>query len=191
MDERDLRAEAGGSYGSGTLGPDVGTAVPATITIHLGVIDAPYANRAQQKVPKAKKGRQAKPIQREANTQTTGDVAEILEGKYGIMQTFAEVKEAEILDFVQASLSDALENLMAGGPAGNPFSQGEADIETMFKNFIISQEVETASIPGVPTQAALDGVNHRLKHPYAKDNQRRPSFDDTGLYVQNFKCWIE
>lgn len=189
MDDRDLRAESGGSFGAGDSGYRIQTAMPETITIHLGVIDVPYANKARKKVSKAKKGKKAKPIKREPNTQTTGDVAEILEAKYQIMQTFVERKEAEIFGFVEQSLADALENLMAGAPAGNPFAEGETNIEALFKNFIISGEIENSGIDGVPTQAALNGVDHRRARPYLKANPHRTSFMDTGLYVGNFKCW--
>jgi len=44
--------------------------------------------------------------------------------------------------------------------------------------------------PGIPTGAAEAGVNHRLLHPYAKDNPERPSFIDTGQYQADFKSWV-
>jgi len=50
------------------------------------------------------------------------------------------------------------------------------------------KEVEKLGIPGVPTKAALRGVNHRLKHPYRRRGAR-PSFVDTSLYMSSFKAW--
>lgn len=186
--ERGFRTETSGSWGGGTY-VQTSAAIPASITLDLGVIDVPYAN-APRDIP-AQKGKRTKPIKRASGTQTTGDVAEILEAKYGVMRTFADVMEGAIATTIQESLADALENLMAGAPASNPFADGLGDIEKMFKDFLITSEVEHVGIKGVPTQAALDGVDHRLMHPYAKANPRRPSFIDTGLYLANFKCWIE
>jgi hypothetical protein len=165
------------------------------MVLHLGIVDVPYANRAEdKKVPQAKKGKANKPIEQKtaSGMQTTGDVAEILEKKYDIMQTFADAKLPQIAEELEDSIAGELESLIMGGrPSGNPFQKAESAIGTMFKNFILTQEVEGANISGVPTQAALDGVNHRLKHPYAKKNSRRPSFIDTGMYVSHFQAWIE
>jgi hypothetical protein len=38
--------------------------------------------------------------------------------------------------------------------------------------------------------AALHGVSHRFKHPYAR-RARRPSFIDTGLYQNSFAAWVD
>ncbi len=59
-----------------------------------------------------------------------------------------------------------------------------------FRIFIDQKELDGV-IPGVPTQAALRGVNHRLMRPYAKSNPVRPSFKDTGLYEASFRAWVE
>jgi hypothetical protein len=55
----------------------------------------------------------------------------------------------------------------------------------------MKQEIESMGLRGVPTKAALKGINHRLRHPYRKSNPRRPSFVDTGLYVASFRAWME
>lgn len=149
--------------------------------LHLGVIDVPYSVRATRK-----RSRSA------AGTKTTGDIAEILEAKYGIMQAFFDSKSQEIADDLADSVQGAIESLIMGGPPQlAPFGTGTSKIEDAFKMFISTQEVERVGIPGVPTQAALRGVNHRLKRPYRKSNPRRPSFVDTGLFVASFKSWID
>jgi len=48
--------------------------------------------------------------------------------------------------------------------------------------------METLGYPGVPTRAALMGVNSRLKKRRGK---RRPSFRDTGLYQASFMAWVD
>jgi hypothetical protein len=185
-------AEGGGSYVQRTA-PTM-TAPPAKLTLHLGVIDLPYsAYEKSQKVPKAKKGKGNKPVKGSSGaTKTTGDVAEILEEKYGILDTFAYARLPDIAKAIEESIAGALEDLLMGAPAsGNPFKGAESSISTMMKQFISSQQIEHMGIEGVPTQAALNGVSHRLKHPYAKGNSRRPSFMDTHLMVNSYVAWID
>lgn len=148
--------------------------------LHLGVIDIPYR---EFKAGKAKKGSGGK---------TTGDVAEILESKYHIMESFYELHKREISRDMMASLQGAMESMMGGGPvASDPFIASMGKIETRFKRFLSDREMERIGYPGVPTAAALAGVNHRLKHPFAKANPRRPSFIDTGQYSAAMKAWVE
>ena len=136
--------------------------------IHLGVSDIQYAT----------------------GDKTTGDVAEILEEKYHIMQVLYEQHKEDIAADLEKSLSGALENMMAGAPPPNkPFGTAEAAIEDRFRRFLSEGEIEQLGYPGVPTQAALEGVSHRLSHPYAKRGPRK-SFIDTGLYESSFACWI-
>lgn len=144
------------------------------LTLHFGVIVQPYRS----------------PGKKTASV-STGDVAQWLEDKYGIMEAFYRVHENDVVSSIEKSLGGALENLIMGAPAGDPFGSAMGEIETAFKFFIASKEVETVGLPGVPTKAALMGVNHRLKHPYANKNPRRPSFRDTGLYMDSFKSWID
>ena len=185
-------ATGGGSY---QAAPPVDLRTAGNLVLKLGVIDVPYANQAKkEKMPQAKKGKANKPLKpkTESGTQTTGDVAEILEKKYGIMDTFQFAHLPDIAHELEDSLAGALETLMMGGqPDPNPFAKAESAITTMFKKFLDNGEVEHMGIEGVPTQAALDGVNHRLKHPYAKGNPRRESFIDTGGYHDHFTCWVE
>jgi hypothetical protein len=35
------------------------------------------------------------------------------------------------------------------------------------------------------------GVNHRKKHPYSSENEARPAFIDTGLYMASFRAMIK
>lgn len=189
--EFETPSAGGGGSNSPIISPS--KAPPARLTLHLGVIDVPYAHYSTEKTPQAKKGKANKPLKKKsAVTKTTGDVAEILESKYGVMDTFAFARLPDIAKELEDSLAGALENLMAGGSTSqNPFGKAESSIGTMFKTFISSQQVEQMGIAGTPTQAALDGVSHRLLHPYAKASPRRPSFMDTHMYVDHFKAWFE
>jgi 4-diphosphocytidyl-2C-methyl-D-erythritol kinase len=186
-------ADGGGSYAPTHVGTTV--APPNRITLYLGVVDMPYANhQAPAKIAKAKKGKQNKPIKpkSEAATKTTGEVAEILEEKYGVLDSFVFAHMPDIAKVLEESIAGELETLMMGGRvSGNPLQSAESSITTMMKKFISAQEIEHTGIEGVPTQAALNGVNHRLKHPYAKKNPRRPSFMDTTLYWQSLRAWFK
>ena len=191
--EFDTPMTAGG--GSHSPGSTVTTKAPPNhLTINLGVIDVPYAHHSEEnKVPQAKKGKANKPLKETSAsaTKTTGDVAEILEEKYGILDTFAFMRLPDIAKELENSIAGELETLMMGGrPAGNPFQGAESAITAMMKNFISSGAAEHSGIEGTPTQAALNGVNHRLKHPYAKANARRPSFIDTSMYMDHMICWF-
>lgn len=142
----------------------------------LGVVDIPYQPTDG----------------REKGLPSTGDVAEWLEKKYGVMESFVNLKEDEIAENLADSLADAMQDLILGAPPGaDPLLEGFSNIEEDFRRYIETQQVEGQGLPGVPTQAAKDGVNHRLKHPYAKVNPRRPSFVDTGQYLGAFKVWSD
>ena len=135
--------------------------------IHLGVSDVPYS----------------------AGDKTTGDVAEILEEKYHIMQVFYEQHKEDVAADLEQSLSGAMENMLAGAPPPNkPFGSAEAAIEDRFRRFLSEAEMDRLGYPGVPTGAALMGVNHRMK---INKGSPRPSFVDTGLYESSMVCWID
>jgi len=140
--------------------------------LHLGVLVQPYRARS-----------------RRVGAVTTGDVAEILEARYGLMAAFYRVHQEEVVEAVGNSLSGAFETLMMGQRV-DPWGEAMQSIQSAFRKFINSREAERVGIPGTPTKAALRGVNHRLKHPYRKSNPRRPSFRDTGLLMASFRAWV-
>jgi hypothetical protein len=135
----------------------------------LGVVDVPYTlGRA-----------------------TTGDVANWLENKYHIMELMYETHQTQIADDLANSVRGALETLMSGGPAAvDPFAAAGDDIRRRFDDFIALGEVEWLGIPGVPTKAALAGKSSRFKKK-RNPRGRRPSFIDTGLYLQSFRAWVD
>lgn len=166
--------------------------------LHLGVLDIPYAyTQVAEKKTKKRAGKKSRKV---TLSQTTGDVAEILEAKYGLMETFFEVYEEKIVKLLTDSVAGALESFLSGSQSWNgahtaslqndPYAAGAQQINELFKQFILSGEAERISIPGTPTKAALRGVSHRKAHPYAK-HERRPSFYDTGMYVDHFVSWVD
>jgi hypothetical protein len=150
--------------------------------IHLGVNDIPYS--FSQNIGRTKKGKR----KGRAYASTTGDVAEILEDKYGVMATFVALHEEEIFAELSDSIQGSLESLLMGAPPGsNAGMAGASAIEAMFQKFLDLKEMD-GIVPGVPTAASLAGVNHRLK---SKRGPVRPSFVDTGLFANSFRVWAD
>lgn len=141
-------------------------------TLHLGVNDVPYPHNSKGK--------------------TTGDVAEILEAKYHLMATFAQIFDRQIRAAATKSIQGAVSTMIMRGTGStkrHPLAGATSEIEHLFKQ-AISQQAFDGKISGVPTAAALRGVSHRFKHPYAK-RPARPSFRDTGLYQSSFRAWVD
>lgn len=139
--------------------------------LHLGVLDVPYS----------------------AGKKTTGDVAELLENRYHIMELFVETEGVDsISKAFEESARNALQDLLSGAPASSLSLTQDAtqEIESAFRKFIDRKELDYVE-PGVPTKASLKGVNHRLKRTNAKGNPARPSFRDTGLYQASFRVWTD
>lgn len=122
---------------------------------------------------------------------TTGDVAEILEAKYHPMEIFYEVHQQEVADDLAEGFAGTLESMLKGAPVdpADLFLSGTAKIDAAFKNFLLTGEMESLGIPGVPTKAAVERRSLRFKKK--RGPSKRPSFIDTGLYESNFKSWIE
>ncbi|EAU5125204.1 hypothetical protein EA631_12530 [Salmonella enterica] len=134
------------------------------ITFHLGVIDVPYEDE---------------------NT-TTGDVAEYLEEKYQIMQTFFDRYSNDIADLMTNDMAASLENMMAGAPpAKDPLAESMSRIHDLFVAFLDNTEMN--GLPGVPTRRALKGISRRFKN---KKGPPRPSFIDTGTYQAAMRAWV-
>jgi hypothetical protein len=143
------------------------------LTLHLGILDQPYRTPGKK-----------------AGAMTTGDVAEILEAKYKILENFWRVHGQDCAGDLEVSLGGAMESLLMGRAVDPWGSAGQAIAQRM-RDFISSREVETVGIPGTPTKAALMGVSHRRKHPYRKSNPQRPSFRDTGLMTASYRAWVD
>src|ERR1700733_13793690 len=145
------------------FGASQSSAIHSRLTLHLGVLVKNYRSRSAK-----------------AGSMTTGDVAEILEAKYGILAAFWRAHDQDCAGDLEVSLGGAMESLMMGR-AVDPWGRATQAIQQRMKDFINSKEVETVGLVGVPTKAALRGISHRLKHPYRMPNQRRPTLRDTGL----------
>jgi len=154
-------------------------------TLHLGVNDIPY-----NEPPPSGKRRRKKIA---AGTQTTGDVAEILEAKYHIFENFWELHKENIAGDLEDGLAGALESLLMGAPTSlDVFGSATSKIGDRFKKFLSEGEMEKIGYPGVPTQAALDRRSGKKRS--ARFKRARPgtgvSFIDSGLYSASSLAWI-
>jgi hypothetical protein len=158
-------------------------------TLVLGVHDMAYAAQFHASTGARKKG-VSKAQAAYGKGQTTGDVAQILEARYGIMRTFFDMNRDDIVRAVERSMVGSVINIVNGQPGPiAPEAQAMSDIETAFKQSLSNRAYDGA-IKNVPTQAAERGVSHRFKKPYAR-RASRPSFIDTGLYQSSFTAWTE
>lgn len=162
-----------------------------SLRLSLGYVDVPYAEPTESpraQAARVRKNRRAKP-KREAGQVTTGDVGEMLEAKYGLVQAFWDHHGKRCVEELTRAVVGQTENLLMGAPVSNdPFGEATSFIEDEFKQFLSSAEIERYGIEGVPTQAALEGYNPRLKK---KRGKRRPSFVATGLLRGAFAAEVE
>lgn len=136
-------------------------------TLNVGVIDVPHLD----------------------DQITTGDLAEILEAKYQLFGGFVEDNLERIADEMAASLGRAVDDILGGAPVQeNPYAESMEWINAAFRHFLDSGEAEKIGMIGVPTGAALAGVNRRLK---LRKGPRRESFIDSGLLRASFIAWME
>lgn len=154
-------------------------------------MDVPYDNKRNMTTMQIfEQLRKGKPPSRRAvlGTVTTGDVATFLENKYQVMQMFYEAHEEEIAEALESSLGGALETLLMGGPhTTSAFGAATSDIETLFRKFLESREMDSL-VPGVPTKASLEGISPRFKRG---KGPVRPSFIASGLYENSFTAWVD
>jgi hypothetical protein len=102
------------------------------------------------------------------------------------MQKFYDLNERDIIGVIEEKAQGALENAMMGAPSTvDPFAD-LSNIEQMFRDALDNRAFD-GIIPGVPTQASLQGRNLRLK---SGKGSVRPSFVLSGLFRHSFKAWI-
>lgn len=165
--------------------------------LHLGFENYPYAGRYETASPLTKSAKSRRPRvlsrsqQNYGQGKTTLEVANELESRYHIVETFWEMVEDEFVDQLEESFADDIEEVIAmGGTSRTGISDRDTDrLEAKFRQYLQSRKFDGV-IPGVPTTAALRGVSHLRQHPYAK-RPPRPSFIDTGMYQRSFRVWVE
>ena len=160
--------------------------------LHFGVIDVPYQYARPQRVRHARKGKAARPRNAAKYTQTTHDVACILEAKYHVMAVFERIYGKKIADFMADDITKALKNIRAGMPKEliqrSMLMESMDQIADAYRKFLYTGEAERVGIRGTPTQASIDRRSMRFKTKINPNG--RPSFIDTGLYERSFRAWV-
>lgn len=140
------------------------------VSLVLGVIDVPYDNKGGEAT-------------------TTAMVANFLEAKYHVMETYVTVHQADIFRALNNSIEGALEDLFSGAPMRDPFQDATAEITSGFRLFLSTGEMERMGVAGVPTEASIKRRSLRFKKK--QTNGYRPSFIDTSTYELSFRCWVK
>lgn len=154
--------------------------------LNLGVIDVAYDNGGVTHSRPNKTGRSKTTS---AEPTTTVAVANFLEAKYHVLQVFYDHYEGEIGKAVIHSLEGALEDLYAGAPIRDPFGEAGQEIEQGFRQFLLTGEIESLGLEGVPTQAAIERRSGRFKSGVGP--AQRPSFVNTATYELAFRSWVD
>jgi hypothetical protein len=162
--------------------------------LNFGFISIPYVNKPESLAilvnsPKlTKRGKISKRFIRQLDkakkvaalqgteAKTTDEVADYLEEKYGVLQTFVEHNSEDIGDVIGKRLAAKIEEIVLGEEAA-PLDDTKfiPDISSLFIEFIENREMD--GLEGVPTQAALAEGD-------------RPSFYDTGNYANSMVAWF-
>lgn len=149
--------------------------------MQLGVVDVSYSQQSGDGT----------------ETTTTGQVAEILEAQYHVMETFFITHKGEIAGYIERSFAGAIQDMSNGQPpSGSPTYAAEQQIAAAFRNFLDSNEMGHLAMgnygigPAAGSMASSKGVSSRRKAPRAK-RAPRPMFVDTGLYRRMFRAIID
>jgi hypothetical protein len=163
--------------------------------LQLGFESIPYSSRYTRESPlsatlKRRRPKRLSLIQQGYGVgKTVGMVAEELEKKYGIVETFYNMEEPNIVKDLENAFGNALELGMTGG-SPEPIWDPSLVYEPRFRRAISTRKFDGV-IPGVPTKAAKAGVSHLRVDPYKKGAAERPSFMNTTLYMRSFRAWTE
>lgn len=117
---------------------------------------------------------------------TTGDVANWLENKYGIMNAYVGMNKKFIgMEVMQEIL-------------GVKNRQPQHDMSAIAKSLkqAISMQAFNGVLPGVPTKASRMGVSSRFKSGKRRGKSKvsgvpRPSFIDSGIYQDSIRVVLD
>jgi hypothetical protein len=163
------------------------------ITLHMGFINTPYTAEAMAAPVRASKFEEKRKRRRGfSRTMTADKLAKILEGKYGIVETFSEIYGQEINDIIHNGFREVAEHMISNRKSGTTtismkrlMKSYTDQVQNMFKTFIDDEEMN-GMIPGVPTDASKGKIRKR-----GISTRQRPSFARTGIYKASFRAWVK
>jgi hypothetical protein len=163
------------------------------IVLHMGFINTPYTKETMTRPATSAKEEMKRQRRRSfSKTMTAEDVANILENRYNIVETFSAIYEEKINRILLEGFSEVASSAIKdrGGSTiaklKNLMKPNTKRIENMFKEFLNNEEMN-GMVEGVPTGAALEGKRRGRK----SRSGGRPSFVDTGIYRASFRCWAD
>jgi len=145
------------------------------VKILLGVVDVAYSDAGGK-----------------GGTKTTGDVAQILEHQYHVMEVFYEERRDHVAEWMADAIRDQIADLITQAPiSSNPFLDAEQRIEASFRRFLSDDEMQKIMPITQQITAAQMGMSKRFKAGHSKGYKPRPAFIDTGLYQASFRAWVQ
>jgi hypothetical protein len=167
-----------------------------SIKLHMGFINTPYTKKTiMRPITSAKEESKRKHRRGFTKTMTAQDVANILEEKYGIVDTFSMIYEDEINNMMKEGFAEIAENMLSkkieytSANIKNLMKPYTNQIVNIFRSFLDHEEMN-GMVEGVPTAASLGGVRHGRGRK-TKRGIQRPSFIDTGIYRASFRVWAD
>jgi len=148
--------------------------------LHFGFVDVPYPGQIAKRNSRGRFLRRA---------DRSVDVAEALEKRYHIVETFSD----QMLDYISEELSyyydEQLEELFESRTRSGP-GKFARNITLAFRDFIRKGGMDDA-VRGVPTKASIEGKTWRPGYGKFPTGETRPSFIDTGTYIGSFRAWVD
>jgi hypothetical protein len=162
------------------------------LVLHMGFVNTPYNAASKARPATAAKAEEKRARKRSFRTTMTAEkVSGILEGKYGIVETFQAIHEEEIHNLMMEGFADAATSFLA---KNKPFTTASLknlmkpntqQIVKMFRQFLDMEEMNGV-VPGVPTK-----ISGGRKRKRGISTPPRPSFERTGIYRASFRCWAD
>lgn len=178
--------------GSGLLGDYIllGNSVGYLMNLKFGFTNIPYRESFLYSPKPVRIWRARAAVRGYGRGKTTSQVADELERKYHIVETFRQARSKEINQIVEKAASRAIRRAPFKKTPEITYTQKDCKaIQDMFRTFLLQREMD-GRVPGVPTQRSLRGVSHKEINPFAR-RASRPSFIDTGTYMDAFRVTSE
>ena len=157
-----------------------------SIVLHMGFVNTPYTKKSKMAPVAFAKAQEGKRQRSFSRTRSATQVANILEAKYGIVQTFTDVHNEDIREILTDAFKDTIiktfsERKKFSSDRMVQYMKSRTDqIEKLFRSFLDNEET------GESVEAANKGnrTGRKSKTP-------RAPFIDTGIYRASFRCWAD
>jgi len=166
------------------------------IALHFGFINTPYTRETIARPFTSAKLKEKGKLKRGSSKNMTAlKVADILEAKYNVVETFHAIHEEEIKNVMHEGFKEVAERMISerGGQTRaslkNLMKPATKQIENMFRQFLDHEEMN-GMIEGVPTDAAKGG-KLRGRGKITRRGIQRASFVNTGIYKASFRAWVK